>query len=60
MNESKGRVGFVGAGQMGLPMVRRLTDDGWDVIAFARRARNAIGMRGRRRFCYGRSAGGSS
>ena len=38
MNGSKGRVGFVGAGQMGLPMVRRLVVDGWEVVAFARRA----------------------
>jgi len=38
VNSENRRVGFIGAGQMGLPMVRRLVAEGWDVTAFARRA----------------------
>lgn len=32
------RIGLIGAGQMGLPMVRRLAANGWDVTAYARRS----------------------
>ena len=32
------RIGFVGAGQMGEPMIHRLLSGGWPVLAFARRA----------------------
>ena len=32
------RVGFVGAGRMGLPMVERLAAAGHDLVVFARRA----------------------
>ena len=35
---SGSRVGFIGAGQMGLPMVRRLVHAGHEVTAFARRS----------------------
>lgn len=38
MSSQNRRIGFIGAGQMGLPMVRRLVSGGWDVTAFARRA----------------------
>lgn len=38
MSGTEQRIGFIGAGHMGLPMVRRLVTAGWDVVAFARRA----------------------
>lgn len=38
MSSEDRRVAFIGAGQMGLPMVRRLVAGGWDVTTFARRA----------------------
>lgn len=37
MSEHTGRVGFIGAGQMGMPMVERLIGAGRPVTAFARR-----------------------
>ena len=37
MSSGDRKVGFIGAGQMGLPMVRRLVGGGWDATVFARR-----------------------
>ncbi|HUZ10491.1 MAG TPA: NAD(P)-dependent oxidoreductase [Acidimicrobiales bacterium] len=37
-SDERMRIGFVGTGQMGEPMVHRLLADGWPVLAFARRA----------------------
>ncbi len=48
MSENR-RVGFIGAGQMGLPMVRRLVAGGWDVTAFAATGGNESPMRAGRR-----------
>jgi 3-hydroxyisobutyrate dehydrogenase-like beta-hydroxyacid dehydrogenase len=44
MSENLGRVGFIGAGQMGMPMVERLIGAGRVVTAYARRpeAREAL------------------
>ena len=38
------RVGFVGAGRMGLPMVERLAAAGHDLVVYARRAESAAGL----------------
>jgi 3-hydroxyisobutyrate dehydrogenase-like beta-hydroxyacid dehydrogenase len=38
-------VGFIGAGRMGLPMVRRFVDSGFEVVAAARRAETAATLR---------------
>jgi 3-hydroxyisobutyrate dehydrogenase-like beta-hydroxyacid dehydrogenase len=38
------RVGFVGAGRMGLPMVERLTAAGTDLIVYARRPETRAGL----------------
>ena len=38
-------VGFIGAGRMGLPMVRRLADAGFNVVAVGRRAETAAALR---------------
>ena len=38
-------VGFIGAGRMGLPMVRRLAEAGFNVVAAGRRAETAAALR---------------
>jgi 3-hydroxyisobutyrate dehydrogenase-like beta-hydroxyacid dehydrogenase len=38
-------VGFIGAGRMGLPMVRRLAGAGFDVVAVGRRAETTAALR---------------
>ena len=38
-------VGFIGAGRMGLPMVRRLAEAGFNVVAVGRRAETAAALR---------------
>ena len=52
MSSGNRRVGFIGAGQMGLPMVRRLVAGGWDVTVFARRAEVRSQCEHGRRFDY--------
>ena len=52
------RVGFVGAGRMGLPMVERLAAAGHDLVVYARRAEAAGRPGPARRPAYSRAGGG--